>query len=184
MKTPVEAYEKAAQIAKDAGFELMGFADAATIELKQEVRDMCAMNTCGMYGKSWACPPACGDLEECRANVAKYSWGIILQTSGQLEDSLDFESIMEIEAEHKKHFLALLDPMREAFPGMLAMGAGTCTLCAKCTYPEGKPCRFPEKRISSVEAYGMVVNEFAVANGLKYNYGPNTMTYTSCCLLG
>ena len=73
--------------------------------------------------------------------------------------------------------------MREAFPGMLPLGAGTCNICKKCSYPD-KPCRFPEKRVSSVEAYGMVVNEFAVKNGLKYNYGPNTMTYTSCCLLG
>lgn len=144
---------------------------------------MCAMNTCGMYGKSWACPPGCGDLEECRKNVSKYKWGIIVQTTGQLEDSLDFESIMEIQREHKERFDAILEPLREAFPGMLPLGAGTCAICAKCAYPD-KPCRFPDRRISSVEAYGMVVNEFAMKNGLKYNYGPNTMTYTSCCLLG
>ena len=178
-----EAYLKAEQIAKDAGFKLFAPVDAATIELKQEVRDMCAMNTCGMYGKNWACPPACGDLDECREKVSKYKWGIIVQTSGQLEDSLDFEAIMDIQQEHQENFAAMLEPMREAFPGMLPLGAGTCTICAKCAYPD-KPCRFPEKRISSVEAYGMVVNEFAVKNGLKYNYGPNTMTYTSCCLLG
>ena len=178
-----EAYAKAEQIAKDAGFKLMAFADAATIELKQEVRDMCAQNTCGKYGSNWACPPGCGELDECREKVSKYTWGIIVQTSGQMEDSFDFETVAEIAAEHDENFLKILEPMREAFPGMLPLGAGTCTICAKCAYPD-KPCRFPDKRVSSVEAYGMVVNEFAVKNGLKYNYGPNTMTYTSCCLLG
>ncbi len=178
-----EAYAKAEQIAKEAGFKLMAFADAATIELRQEVRDMCAANTCGKYGSNWACPPGCGDLDECRARVAPFKWGIIVQTTGQMEDSFDFETVAEIAQEHDENFLKILDPMREAFPGMLALGAGTCNICAKCAYPD-KPCRFPDKRVSSVEAYGMVVNEFAVKNGLKYNYGPNTMTYTSCCLLG
>ena len=178
-----EAYEKAAKIAADAGFKLMAYADASTIELRQDVRDACAVNTCGKYDTNWACPPGCGSLDECRENVSKYTWGIVLQTCGQLEDSLDFEAIMETAAEHDKNFLALLEPMREAFPGMLALGAGTCSICAKCAYPD-KPCRFPDKKVSSVEAYGMAVNEFATKNGLKYNYGPNTMTYTSCCLLG
>ena len=131
-----EAYAKAEQIAKEAGFKLMAFADAATIELRQEVRDMCAANTCGKYGSNWACPPGCGDLDECRAKVAPYKWGIIVQTTGQMEDSFDFETVAEIAQEHDENFLKILEPMREAFPGMLALGAGTCNICAKCYDPD------------------------------------------------
>ena len=37
--------------------------------------------------------------------------------------------------------------------------------------------------ISSMEAYGMVVNEVCSANGLAYNYGPTKMAYTGCFLI-
>ena len=72
--------------------------------------------------------------------------------------------------------------MREAGEEVLAVGAGCCTQCAKCTYPE-EPCRFPEKQITSMEAYGMLVLEICKQNGLQYYYGSDKMAYTSCFLL-
>ena len=62
-----------------------------------------------------------------------------------------------------------------------APGAGCCTICAKCTYPD-KPCRYPSKRLSSMEAFGLFVSDICARSGLGYNYGPRTMTYTSCLL--
>ena len=178
-----EAYKNAEELAVESGFEYYHFLDVSTIQLLPEVRQMCEANTCGKYGASWACPPACCSLEEGREKISHYRWGIVVQTVGQLEDSLDFEGIMEAEETHKEHFHDLMDKLREKFPGMLAMGAGTCTICAKCSYPDA-PCRFPDRQISSVEAFGILVNDMVSKNGLKYNYGPNTIAYTSCCLLG
>jgi len=37
-------------------------------------------------------------------------------------------------------------------------------------------------RISAMEAYGLLVSDVCVRSGLAYNYGPGTMTYTSCIL--
>ena len=54
-------------------------------------------------------------------------------------------------------------------------------MCAKCTYPD-KPCRYPSKRLSSMEAFGLFVSDICARSGLGYNYGPRTMTYTSCLL--
>lgn len=79
--------QKAIQAARDAGFSEVAPLDVSTIELKQEVRDMCAANTCHQYGKSWACPPGCGTLEECRARVRRCNAGVLVQTVGRLEDS-------------------------------------------------------------------------------------------------
>ena len=59
--------------------------------------------------------------------------------------------------------------------------AGCCTICAKFTYPD-KPCRYPSKRLSSMEAFGLFVSDICARSGLGYNYGPRTMTYTSCLL--
>lgn len=166
--------EKAAQA---AGFTHTAPLDPVTIELKDAVRQMCA--ACGRYSNCWSCPPACGTLEECRERVCKYHSGILLQTVGQLEDEFDGEGMIETERLHKENFHNLLsDVGRE---GMLPLGAGCCTVCKACTYPDA-PCRFPDRMVSSMEAYGMEVAAVCKANGVPYYYGPNTIAYT-CCLL-
>lgn len=170
------------QLAFEAGFSHAVRLERRTMALLPEVRDMCAANTCGMYGRNHACPPACGTLEECRKRIEGYQWGILLQTVGQVEDSMDFEGMQETEARHKKSFTLLTGQLRELYPGLLPLGAGCCTVCKICSAPDAE-CRFPEKRISSLEAYGILVSDLCTKNGMKYYYGPGTIAYTSCCLL-
>ncbi|MBQ0001451.1 MAG: DUF2284 domain-containing protein [Clostridiales bacterium] len=172
----------AEKLALEKGFSNVSHLDVSTMELLDEVRAMCSANTCGQYGKNWACPPACGELEECRARISRFREGILVQTVGDIEDSLDFEAMMEIEAEHKAHFMEAAEELRKEFPELLAIGAGCCTICAKCAYPDG-PCRFPDKRVSSLEAYGIVVSELCKKNNLAYYYGADKIAYTSCFLL-
>jgi len=175
-------YQQLAELAQKAHFSAWAALDAATIELKPEVRDMCAVNSCGQYGKRWSCPPGCGTLEECTDRLKGYTHGILVQTCGDIEDGFDFEAMMEIEADHKEHVMAMYETLRETGESVLALGAGCCTTCVKCTYPE-ESCRFPDKMIASMEAYGMVVLEVCKANGLQYYYGSEKMAYTSCFLL-
>ena len=166
----------------EAGFTHMGPLTRDTIELREEVRKMCRTGNCGAYGKKWTCPPACGDLEACRAKLERFQRGILVQTVGMLEDSFDYEAMMETEAEHKTHFAALEKRLREQYPDMLALGAGGCTKCRSCTYPDA-PCRFPGQAFASMEAFGMLVLQVCKANDMQYYYGPNTIAYTSCFLL-
>ena len=56
--------EKLGKLAEDFGFTAWGELDMSTLEFKPEVRDMCEANTCGQWNRTWACPPACGTLEE------------------------------------------------------------------------------------------------------------------------
>ena len=170
-------YEIAAKAAMDAGFSHIAPLDPATIELKEAVRQMGA--ACGRYGKCWSCPPGCGELSECRTKIAAFRQGILVQTVGELEDEFDAEGMMETESRHKENFMKLRNLMKGQ--GVLALGAGSCTVCKTCTYPDS-PCRFPEKCISSMEAYGMVVTEVCRANGMTYNHGKNTIAYPSCIL--
>lgn len=174
--------ERLAAMAAEAGFTHSAPLDVSTLELRDEVRAMCSANTCRAYGKNWSCPPACGELEALRQRFAQYSRGILVQTVGEVEDSMDFEGMMEAEAAHKEHFMALYDRLLETWPGLLALGAGTCTRCRECTYPDA-PCRFPHKAIPSMEAYGLVVSQVCEGSGVAYYYGPKTMTYTSCVLI-
>lgn len=175
-------YAQLAEMAQKAGFTAWAPLNMETIQLKQEVRDMCAANACGMYGKRWSCPPGCGTLTECAQRLRDYAWGILVQTVGDVEDGFDFEAMMEIEKNHKEVFLKMYQTIRESGEKVLAIGSGCCTVCGNCTYPEA-PCRFPEKQVSSMEAYGMLVLEVCKENGLPYYYGPEKMAYTSCFLL-
>ena len=170
------------EMGKKAGFSHVALLKSDSIELMPEVREMCKNNICHMYAKRWSCPPGCGDLEVCRKKIEKYREGIIVQTVGKLEDPLDGETMMETEAVHKQNFYEFEKVLRERWPGMLPIGAGCCTKCKTCTYPDA-PCRFPEQAFSSMEAYGMLVTQVCQANGLEYYYGPCTIAYTSCYLL-
>ena len=170
------------KLAEEYGFSHVGALKADTIQLMPEVRAMCASNSCGMYGKRWSCPPGCGDLDACKANVEKYHRGIIVQMVGELEDELDGETMMETEALHKEKFYGFEKILRKEFPHMLPLGAGCCTKCKVCTYPD-EPCRFPGQAFSSMEAYGMLVTQVCQANDMKYYYGPCTIAYTGCYLL-
>lgn len=175
-------FEAILEKSKEFGFSHMGELDCSTIELMEDVRSMCASGKCARYNTNWACPPACGTLEECEGRIRKFNKGIIVQTTGELEDAFDGEAMMETEAQHKEHFMKFREYLEELYPGMLALGAGCCSQCKKCSYPEA-PCRFPKKAISSMEAYGMLVTQVCQKNDIPYYYGDLTITYTSCYLL-
>lgn len=170
-------------LAAQAGFEYSAYLDCSRLSLLDEVRDMCKVNSCGKYGTNRGCPPYCGTMEQCRERVSKYSWGIVLQTVGDIEDSLDFEGIMEAADTHTRRFLAFLKQIRTAYPDLLPLGTGHCSICRKCVGPD-EPCLFPDECTSPPEAYGIVVSDLCRDNGLKYYYGPEKIAYTACCLLG
>ena len=52
-----------------------------------------------------------------------------------------------------------------------------CRLCEKCAKVTGEPCRFPEKALPSLEAYGVDVYNTTKDTDLKYINGQNTVTF-------
>jgi predicted metal-binding protein len=174
--------EQIQELALHCGFSHVGPIDADTIRLRTEVRDACAVNKCGAYNTKWSCPPGCGTLEECEARIRKYKKGILVQTTGILEDSLDYDTMAQTSKDHSAHLEAFTEAIKKLYPNSMIMGSGGCRLCEKCTFPD-KPCRFPDKMTSSMEAYGMVVSDVCQDNNLPYYYGQNTLTYTGCILL-
>lgn len=169
------------QLALQLGFTACVPLNTASLEFRPEVREMCASGRCGNYNKSWSCPPACGSLEEIREKASAFSDGIIVQTTAQLEDSFDYEGMMDAAARHGASFEKLAEALRQDGLIFLPMGAGGCRVCQSCTYPDA-PCRFPEKRMTSMEAYGLVVSDVCKNSNVPYYYGPNTLTYVSCIL--
>ena len=175
--------EEMIRLALDTGFDHAGNLNVERLDFRQEVRDMCASGQCGNYGKCWTCPPYCGTLEESREKAAAFSDGILVQTTGLMEDDFDYESIREAESRHKDNFLRLVKKLRSDGMKILPMGAGGCRICKACSCPE-ESCRHPEDAIVSMEAYGLMVLDTCKASGMEYNYGPRTLTFTSAVLFG
>lgn len=149
---------------------------------RDDVREMCKSGRCGSYGNNWGCPPGCGSVDECRERAGKYDKAIVVQTIGVLEDSFDFEGMGKAAIEHCQRMTHMREKIEEELSDVLSLGAGPCKVCGECTCPN-EPCRFPEKRFSSMEAYGLMVSEVCADSGLKYINGENTVTYTGCFLI-
>ena len=126
--------------------------------------------------------PAAARWRRVSARAAAYRRGVLLQSTGEMEDDFDVEAMMDTERLQKERFRAFVDRVREEYPNCLPMSSGACSVCPACTYPDA-PCRFPHLAIPSMEAYGLVVSQVCQDSGLPYYYGPRTITYTACVLV-
>ncbi len=164
------------------GFSQVGELNCEALEFMPEIREMCAANRCQSYCKNWTCPPACGSLEQSVEKASQYTKGIIVQTIGKMEDDFDYDTISATMNIHRDNVDRFAQKLRKQYPDVLPMGAGACAICETCSYPDA-PCRFPDRAITSMEAYGLFVSKVCTLSGVPYNNGPQTITYTSCYLL-
>lgn len=169
------------ELAASCGFDHVGMLNIPALEFHPAVRDMCAADRCHSYGKCWTCPPHCGSLEEFAAKASAYHRGLIVQSTGQMEDDYDVETMMETENSQYERFQHLTERIREIYPGCMPLSVGACRICKKCACPE-EPCRFPHLAVPSMEASGLNVSKTCADSGMGYYYGPRTITFT-CCIL-
>ena len=153
----------------------------SVIPFSPAVVEACARNACGMYGKRWTCPPGVGTLQELEKRIKAYPLAVVFTCKYDIEDPFDFEGMREGQHRAKQVFSAVTEEMRAAGEAFLALGNGGCSLCETCTYPDA-PCRFPDRALPSVEACGINVMQLAKEIGVRYNNGPNTVTYFSMIL--
>lgn len=163
------------------GFHEFGNIDIGALQYDPFVRKICEENGCRCYNTTWACPPATGTLEECRLRCEQFDHMLLLSGKFEIEDSFDFEGMVA----GMQQFKLLTDRLEEAVSGRLRayqiLSNEGCGRCKTCTWPDA-PCRFPDKLHHSLEGYGFRVNELAVQAGMKYNNGPNTITYFGALL--
>ena len=157
--------------------------EAKDISCDRSFRDMCAANSCGMYGKCYMCPPDVGEIDALMGEIENYSYALVYQTVTEIEDSFDFEGMVEA----KKKSYPLAQDLRKVFEeakitNSLHLGAGGCGVCKPCAKQTGAPCRFPEKAMPSLEAYGINVSMLARSADMKYINGQNTVAYFGAVL--
>lgn len=158
-----------------------GLVNPSKISYLQEIRDICAGNTCRQYGKTWACPPAVGTIEECRDRCMKYSTMLVFTDKFKLKNSFDYEGMIRGMMDFKQTAHKLDSAIKPYLKDYLILSNEGCGTCKDCTYPEA-PCRFPQQLHHSIEGYGIIVSDLAKQAGLSYNNGENTVTYFGALL--
>lgn len=165
-------------VVQGAGAHQWGVVAAGDIPFSGAVREACEQNVCRRYGTTWACPPAVGTVEQCRARCLEYDCLLVFTGLYRLEDSFDFEGMQAGHADFQAMCGRVAGGIKAqsgggAYPVLTNEG---CARCAACTWPE-LPCRFPEQLQHSIEGYGILVSELAKKARVNYINGPNTVTY-------
>jgi len=157
------------------------FVDPRELEFSQRIRWICKTE-CPMYGKSWACPPGVGEVEQCREKCLSYSDCLVVGTVTEVDDIGDMEATLATRPEHE----ALTNQIREMFrqqgvePYILSTEA--CAACQRCAFLDGLPCRLPGRMHPCVESHGINLIPSLEENGLPFQYGDNIVTWYSLLL--
>ena len=175
--------EKLVSAALEAGAHKAVIFPAEKIVLSGVFRDICKSNQCGKYGKCWVCPPELPDADEVMATIQSYDRVLWYQTVSSIEDSFDIEGMIEAGKNHVALSQRLRDMVADSLPeNALHLSCGGCRLCPVCAKAEGRPCRMPEKAMSSLEGYCVDVYNTTKDTQLKYINGQNTVTYFGAIL--
>lgn len=74
-------------------FDHIGKIAVSEIAFEPSLIDLCKMNTCGNYGKSYTCPPLVGETDELIRRTKTYQTAVVFQKIYPLEDSFDIEGM-------------------------------------------------------------------------------------------
>ena len=154
------------------------YIDPNALEFSQRIRYIC-QHECPMYGKTWACPPAVGEVEDCKAKCLSYQNCLVIGTIVEVADSADIPGTLETRADHEKVTNQVRDLMREQGVQPYILSTEACAVCERCTYLDGLPCRMPGKMHPCVESHGINVIPTLEQNGLDFIYGTNIVTWYS-----
>jgi len=154
------------------------------VKFDEAFRALCEKNVCGSYNQNWMCPPAVGTIKDLKERVLEFQQGLLLQTVHELKSSFDWKGMMAAAAKHTEIFRNILSSIERKFDlnKILPLNAGPCTFCAKCSFLEGEPCRFPDKALFSVEACGIDVFALEKSCGMPYYNGKDTVSYVGLIL--
>jgi predicted metal-binding protein len=154
------------------------FTTSDQVVFSDDVRSLCERNACGMYGKSWACPPAVGSVEDCKTQCSEFPHAFVFTSLATLQKKYDVNGWREAMIDHEAITEKVVRIFRSKFDRILALSTEGCTICKTCTYPE-KPCWFPERMFPATEGFGIYVIQLAQTCGVRYYNGPNTVTFFS-----
>ena len=144
------------------------------------VRYICETE-CPMYNTTWACPPAVGTVEACRARVTAFDEGVMIATLTEVSDIANITETLATRQDHEAVTHAITDLIKTRAAETLTLSTEACAICEKCAYP-GAPCRHPDRMFPCVESHGILVTDLAERHGINFLAGCNLVTWFSLIL--
>jgi len=154
------------------------YIDPKGLEFSDRIRYICSTE-CPMYNKTWACPPGTGEVSECEKKCLGYTSCLLVGTITETEDISNMENTLATRPEHE----AITNQIREFFreqgvePYILSTEA--CSICERCAYLDGEPCRMPERMHPCIESHGINLIPTLEENGLDFYYSTDVITWYS-----
>ena len=149
-----------------------------SLEFSERIRHICK-SECPMYDKTWACPPAVGEVAQCQEKCLSYQNCLVIGTIVEVEDATDIEKTLLTRSDHEKLTNQVRDLMREQGVQPYILSTEACAICERCAWLDGLPCRMPGKMHPCVESHGINLIPTLEENGLDFIYGTNIVTWYS-----
>ena len=154
------------------------FFEPKELEFSSRIRWICE-NECPMYGKTWACPPAVGEVADCQRKCMSYKTCLMISTMAEVEDITNIEETLATRPDHEEITNQVLEMMRDEGFDPYVLSTEACSFCQRCAYLDGQPCRYPEKMHPCVESHGINVVPVMETAGLEFQFGSNIVTWIS-----
>ena len=154
------------------------FVDPKELEFNNRIRWICE-NECPMYGKSWACPPGVGTLNQCKGKCLTHENCLLISSIVEVDNIADMEKTLATRPEHEALTNEVAGIMRQLGANPYILSTEACTVCEKCAILDGEACRFPDKMHPCVESHCINVVPILESHGLEFQFGANVVTWIS-----
>ena len=154
------------------------FIDPKELEFSSRIRYI-GQAECPMYGKSWACPPGVGEVDQCEKRCRSYENCLLIGTITECEDISDIEATLLTRAPHEAITNEVGKLLQEQGQQVYILSTEACAECDRCAILDGQPCRFPERMHPCVESHGINLIPTLENLGLDFIYGENIITWYS-----
>jgi len=155
-----------------------GYVDPQTLEFSDRIRYICGAE-CPMYNKTWACPPAVGEVEACKCRCLAYGHCLMIGTAVEVNDIANIDETLATRPAHEEVTNMVRDLIREQGVEPYVLSTEACDICEKCAWLDGEPCRHPDRMHPCVESHGINLIPTLEENGLEFQYGENIVTWYS-----
>lgn len=166
--------EQLLELAANEGF-YAAVMDPQDIPVEGKFRVFCEENLCGKYNANYSCPPDCGTVEQMHNAILREEKTLILESIWDIAGYEDKVTIQKAKMDHMHAAIRLLNVLRKNGYEGFASGYNGCPFCDPCKKVEGKPCPFPEKRVSCLSAYCVNVAELTERCGMEFAWTPERL---------
>ena len=170
--------EKLEQALAELPLYYYGFVDPKSIAFSERIRYICGAE-CPMYNKTWACPPAVGEVAQCQRKCHSFDNCLLIGTITEVTDIANMEETLATRPDHEAVTNCVRELFREQGVEPYILSTEACNICDHCAWLEGAPCRYPDRMHPCVESHGINLIPTLEENGLEFQYGENVVTWFS-----